>query len=164
MTKEINKDLDNKYDKNNPNYKLKDIKSAIQIYLARERTASETIVINNLSTQMETMSMSTTPRSFNQTRQFTPARSSGNNYQASPTSRFTSPCPAPKIDPIRWQRGPSAWSRNENDRKNSSNVPLDIPSSAVGVPEVVNHTMEMEIVLELIGETGGKSVMVNGIA
>ncbi|EGG02991.1 uncharacterized protein MELLADRAFT_90593 [Melampsora larici-populina 98AG31] len=132
MTKEINKDLDNKYNKTNPNYKLKDIKSAIQIYLARERTASETIIISNLSTQMETMSMNTTPRNQIHSRQFTPNRSTMNHsYQSSPVSRFNSPRPTPKIDPIRWQRGPAAWSRNENDRKNSAIVPLEIPNSAV---------------------------------
>ncbi|EGF98633.1 uncharacterized protein MELLADRAFT_113384 [Melampsora larici-populina 98AG31] len=55
MTKEINKELDNKYDKKSPNFKLKDVKAAIQIYLAREKTASETITISNLSTQVETI-------------------------------------------------------------------------------------------------------------
>ncbi|EGF98363.1 uncharacterized protein MELLADRAFT_69369 [Melampsora larici-populina 98AG31] len=76
MTKEINKELDNKYDKRDPTYKLKDIKSAIQIYLAREKTASETITISNLSTQLEAMAFNSNNQERpNQSRQFTPNRS-----------------------------------------------------------------------------------------
>lgn len=50
MTREINKDLDAKYDERDVNFKLNDVKGAIQIYLAREKTASETITISSLNT------------------------------------------------------------------------------------------------------------------
>ncbi|EGG05383.1 uncharacterized protein MELLADRAFT_107661 [Melampsora larici-populina 98AG31] len=127
MTKEINKDLDNKYDKSNPNYKLKDVKSAIQIYLARERTATETITINNISTQMQMMAVNSTPRSFTPSSQSTPIRNYQQNQCFATPNRLIQ-----KIDPIRWQRGPPAWTKNDNERKNSVDRPLDIPSSAVG--------------------------------
>lgn len=61
MTKEINKDLDQKFAESNPNFSLEDVKSAIQIHLAREKTASETISINSLSTGFEAMSVNRTP-------------------------------------------------------------------------------------------------------
>ncbi|KAH9820388.1 hypothetical protein DFH28DRAFT_1197911 [Melampsora americana] len=96
MTKEINKELDNKYDKKNPTYNLKDIKSEIQIYLARERTASEMININSLNAQFDMMAVNT------------------------------------RINPMRWRRGPPAWSKDTTARDNSKMNMLEIPPTALG--------------------------------
>lgn len=50
MTHEINKEINAKYDEKDVNFKLNDIKGAIQIYLSREKTPSETITISSLNT------------------------------------------------------------------------------------------------------------------
>lgn len=126
MTKEINKDLDSRYDKTSPNYKLKDIKSAIQIHLTREKTASETITINNLSTPMEFMSINPRLRPFGPTPTSTPTRPYTQNQRSTPFRA------AVKINPMRWQRGPAAWTSSDTERKDSAINPIAMPVSAVG--------------------------------
>lgn len=65
MTKEVNKELDNRTDKKSPVFEHREIKGAIQMYLAREKTASDTISICNLNSQVEALSM--TSRRFQST-------------------------------------------------------------------------------------------------
>ncbi|EGG04442.1 uncharacterized protein MELLADRAFT_64877 [Melampsora larici-populina 98AG31] len=127
MTKEINKELDGKFDESHLNFKLDDIKSAIQIHLAREKTASETITINVLSTNFEAMAMNRTPparRNFSQNL---------NTSMNQTPFHFTPICnnAIKKIDPMRWRRGPAAITDNEHKRNNTENKPLPIPGSAV---------------------------------
>lgn len=64
MTREINKDLDGKFNENDVNFSLNDIKQAIQIHLTREKTASETITISSLNTAMKDVTINSfrTPR------------------------------------------------------------------------------------------------------
>lgn len=81
MTKEINRELDGRSDKKS-NFELKQVKSVIQVYLAREKTASETISIHNLSSQVEAMAMNAKHRT-----PFTPTRTVTQPYPT-PT-RFT---------------------------------------------------------------------------
>lgn len=67
MKREINKELDAKFDENNVNFGLNDIKNAIQIYLSQEKTASETVTISSLNTRLDCMSMKSrmsTPKRF----------------------------------------------------------------------------------------------------
>lgn len=111
------------------NYELKTIKGAIQMYLARECTASETILISSLNAQVEMMSMQsrTTPRScFNNSRQHTPMQQSAHTLHYGPLKT------TPKIDPSRWQRGPISWTPGNNKRLLSMTSPLAIPPSSVG--------------------------------
>lgn len=111
MTKEINKELDNKFDKSSPTFKLKDVKAAIQIYLAREKTASETITISSLNTQVEAMSVNTRNCHVYQNR----------NLSSTPTSTPTSSFQhgsfrrTQRIEPMRWKRGPLAWTDNDHN-------------------------------------------------
>lgn len=121
MTKDINKDLDQKFAESNPNFSLEDIKSTIQIHLAREKTASETISINTLSTGFEAMSINRTPahRRVFQSPTYTSPRTPSSN-------RFAS-----KIDPLRWKRGPEAWMNNDHERQATAVSPISIPSTAV---------------------------------
>ncbi|EGF96937.1 uncharacterized protein MELLADRAFT_114724 [Melampsora larici-populina 98AG31] len=143
MTKEINKDLDSKYDSKNPNYKLDDIKSAIQIYLTREKTASETIVISNLSTQVDAMSVGTRPRQSTPLRTPTPRHQPSQqrfNQSYASQQRFSQPFTprqkVSKIDPMRWTQGPVNWMNSNEPRNQSESAPVQIPESAVkGVKE-----------------------------
>lgn len=132
MTKEINKELDGKFDEAHPNFKLDDIKSAIQIHLAREKTASETITINALSTNFEAMAMNRTPqarRNFNQNLTTSMNRTPFSNRNQSFTPSRNNA--VKKIDPMRWRRGPAAITDNEHERTNTENRPISIPGSAV---------------------------------
>lgn len=119
MTKEINKDLEHKFDDNHPNFRLQDICSAIQIHLAREKTASETIMINALSTQVEAMAINRTPtsrRSFNPSAPY-PSRSTPQHFN--------------KIDPMRWKRGHNSLTKDDDKRQHSTITPISIPMSSV---------------------------------
>lgn len=119
MTKEIHKDLNHKFDDDSPNFKIQDILSAIQIHLAREKTAHNTISINTLSTQVEAMAFNRTPTSCRTFNSSTPY-----------TSRGT-PQRAQKIYPMRWKRGPDAMTKDDNDCQRSTTHPLAIPKSVV---------------------------------
>lgn len=123
MTREINKDLDAKFDEKNVNFNLNDIKSLIQIYLAREKTASETINISSLNTRMDNML-------------FKPSRPRQLNYRShlsqTPQKGFYSPSRS-QTDPnlmMQWRRGPEPLTDNSSERLKSDANPLRIPSNA----------------------------------
>ncbi|EGF96942.1 uncharacterized protein MELLADRAFT_70324 [Melampsora larici-populina 98AG31] len=130
MTKEINKELDNKYDDNKPNFKIEDIKSAIQIHLTREKTASETISINNLSTSIEAFSLRTPQRLQSHNRPNTPVR-----FMTPPnrSTQFQSPYRSTPMSAdlkARWRRGPEPITHKNEARLASEKKPLSIPVSA----------------------------------
>lgn len=123
MTKEINKDLDHKFDDSSPKFKLEDIKSAIQIHLACEKTTTATISINSLSTNIEALLLGRHP---SQRRGFP----SSSSFSASPRTSQLHRAHL-KIDPMRWKRGPAAWTGNNHERQATAASPLSIPNTAV---------------------------------
>ncbi|EGF96947.1 uncharacterized protein MELLADRAFT_70323 [Melampsora larici-populina 98AG31] len=133
MTKEINKDLDNRYDDKKPNFKLDDVKNAIQIHLAREKTASETISINSLSSSIEAFSFKTPQRMQSQNRQNTPNRFTtplNNNHRSTQFQYAYRNTPMNADLKARWRRGPETITHKNDARLASEDKPLSIPSSA----------------------------------
>lgn len=135
MTKEINKELDAKFDDNSANFNINDVKGAIQMYLAREKTATETINISNLTTSVDRMSINATkvtpythrnayntPRSVNTQRQTQPSFNS--------TPRYTQQSNV-KDNSARWRQGPPAWTKTDTERVASEASPIPIPNGAV---------------------------------
>lgn len=133
MTKEINKDLDNCFSESRPNFDLQDVKAAIQIHLARERTASETISINNLGSSIEAFAFNTPQQSQNvdatSSRYATPVRNLGQRF---PHSSFSYQRRTPMDADLqaRWRRGPPAMTTTNQSRVASEASPLKIPATA----------------------------------
>lgn len=127
MTRAINKELDAKYDETNVNFSLTNIKGVIQTYLAREKTASETISISNLSTQTEMMAINT-PRQF--TQQYTPTKPPP-SHLVNDTPRFAPGRSKSRINPQRWQRGSSSWTTDSGEQMATHSTTIAIPQSAV---------------------------------
>lgn len=136
MTKDINKEPNGKFDYREPNFKLIDIKSAIQIHLAREQTATETISINSLSTPMDKLSIN--PISLRQT----PQQQNYTQYQSMTPSKppTVSPYPfSPKNKQIEtdeelkgiWRHGPDRMTETNDQRQLSLDKPIQIPNTAI---------------------------------
>lgn len=143
MTKEINKDLDNRFNDKQPNFDLQEIKAAIQIHLARERTESETMSINNLSTSVEAFAFKTPQRSQHSDtahpRYVTMSRSQGQRYSHS-TSPYHQKTSIDAELKARWRRGPAAITTTSQNRQASEMTPLKIPATAH--PNVKNGVIQ----------------------
>ncbi|KAH9817069.1 hypothetical protein DFH28DRAFT_1124467 [Melampsora americana] len=131
MTKQINKELDNKFYNKNPNFNLNNIKSEIQIYLAREKIGNKTI-----NTQQDNISINSASCKSHSNHQFpshnqsdTPLRF---NYYSS--QKYSSPnrnSHSEEAFKARWQRGPMRWTKEDTEQTVRNNNPIKVPTLAI---------------------------------
>ncbi|KAH9806877.1 hypothetical protein DFH28DRAFT_918749, partial [Melampsora americana] len=167
MTKEINRELDAMFKSKSGEFTAVKIRDALQMHVAREKIASETVLISNLQTAMHDLSVKavSTPNQKARPRLNTPfftARSSPMNALRNQNfTRFTNTTPTRVKG---WTPGPPAILPNAKERSASKENPISVPHSAVqnvkmGIPECFycggwNHSYEA--CSEYRNETGRK--------
>ncbi|KAH9820167.1 hypothetical protein DFH28DRAFT_1218655 [Melampsora americana] len=151
MTKEVNKELDSLFKSKAGIFTAVEIRDALQMHVAREKTASETISISNLQTHMNDLSINAISTQNRARNPFTSARSSQmSTPRAQSYTRFTNTPPSKLVKG--WNYGPPPITPSADERNASKLNPIPIPDSAINNAKAAEQ--------DLISTIGGNALEV----